>query len=90
MLLEGCQGKKGVQIRERRCPNCGCLVEMMSTDLCVECDNCGATVYGDLMDCALNCPEARQCIGDAQYEKLMEAKAQWRETMGAQQDDDEW
>lgn len=90
MLLEGCQGKKGVQIREKTCPNCGSSVELMSTDVCAQCEECGTVVYSDLMDCVQHCPKARECVGDAYYERLIAAKEQWQARMQALQDDDEW
>lgn len=90
MLLEGCQGKKGVEIQERVCPNCGNVVELMSTDIFAECEVCGCTVYSSLMECARTCPKARECVGDECYARLMAARRQWEARMEQKQDDDQW
>ena len=90
MILEGCQGKKGVQIQEKVCPKCGNVVELMSTDVFVECDVCGATVYSDLIDCVQRCSKARECVGEEQYARLMAARKQWQAQMKALQEDDQW
>lgn len=90
MLFEGCQGNKGVQIQEKVCPNCGNTVELMSSDVYAQCEDCGFTVYSDLMECVQRCPKARECVGDAYFERLMAARRQWEAQMNALQDDDQW
>lgn len=90
MLFEGCQGNKGVQIREKVCPNCGRAVELMSTDVYTQCEECGFTVYSDLVDCVGSCSRARECLGESYYLRLMEARKQWEEQMKQLQNDDEW
>ncbi len=90
MIWEGCQGKKGVQIQEKICPNCGNEVEIMSSDVWVKCNVCGFILYSDLMDCVQNCPKARECVGDAYYERLMEAARQRQEQLEQLADSDEW
>ena len=90
MLLDGCQGRKGNQIQEKVCPNCGNVVELMSSDVFMDCEECGFTVYSDLMDCVQRCPKARQCVGQAYYERLMAARQQWEAQRKALQDDDQW
>lgn len=90
MLFEGCQGKPGVTILEKKCPNCGNLVELMSTDAVVECEECGYPVYTDLMDCAYQCPKAKKCLGDAQYARMCAVRAQWEAQMKQLRNDDEW
>ncbi len=90
MLLNGCQGNKGIQIQEKVCPNCGNVVELMSSDVFVPCEVCGFTVYSDLMECVQRCSKAKECVGEAYYERLMAARAQWEAQMNAMQDDDAW
>ncbi len=90
MLFDGCQGKKGTQIQEKVCPNCGNTVEILSCDASAACEKCGFIVYNDLIDCVQRCSKARQCVGQAQYERLMAARKQWEAQMNALQDDDQW
>ncbi len=90
MLLEGCQGKKGVQIQEKVCPNCGNMVELMSCDACVVCEKCGFPVYSDLVDCVQHCTKAKECVGEAQFARLTEARRQREEWLKGQNEDDEW
>lgn len=90
MLLEGCQGNKGVQIQEIFCPNCGNTVELMSSDVYTQCEACGFTVYSDKMDCVQRCPKAKECVGEAYFARLMEARVQWEADMAKLQEDDEW
>lgn len=90
MILDGCQGKKGPEIEEVICPNCGNTVELVSTDIFGVCEECGETVFTDRMDCARNCPQARECLGEKGYGRMINAKAQWRAQLEAQQDEDEW
>lgn len=90
MLLEGCQGNKGVQIQEKTCPNCGNMVELMSSDVFVKCEVCGFPVYSDFMDCVQRCPKAKECVGEEYFARLMAARQQWEAQMNALQDDDQW
>ena len=90
MILEGCQGKKGPQILEKTCPRCGATVELLSTDLSVQCGNCGETVYSDLMDCSQRCPKARECLGEKAYERMAAARDAWRRERLRLQESDEW
>lgn len=88
MIMEGCQGNKGNQLQEKICPNCGNLVEVASWDVFATCEACGFVVYNDRMDCVLHCQQARECIGEELYEKLMAAQRELGEALS--QDDDEW
>lgn len=90
MLFEGCQGNKGVQIQEKVCPGCGNTVELISSDVFVQCEKCGFTVYSDLMECTRRCPKARQCVGEAYFERLTAAREAWEAQMQELQNDDEW
>ena len=83
-MFHGCQGKQDITIEEKMCPNCGHPVEIFSVDTSVECDNCGFTVYNDMLNCVQWCKYARKCVGDDLYEKLM-AVAQSQQERKAQQ-----
>ena len=72
MIFEGCHGNKGAEVQEKVCPQCGETVEIFSTDVSVECENCGFTVYNDIINCIQWCEFARECVGDTMYERLME------------------
>lgn len=88
--MDGCQGKKNLRIREKTCPNCGAEVELLPGEACVQCGECGFTVFSDLMDCVQHCPQARQCVGEESYQKLIAAKEKWRQQMREEQDEDAW
>lgn len=76
MILDGCQGKpRTPTITEKTCPQCGNTVEVFSTDTEVACDRCGFVIYNDTLSCVQWCKYARQCVGDAMYEKMMELAA---------------
>lgn len=90
MLFEGCQGRKGPEIKEIVCPDCGETIEMTADDLFAECENCGTQVINDRFSCAFRCAEARKCIGEAAYMRMMKDRARWEAQLRAQMDDDEW
>lgn len=71
MILEGCQGKKGVTIEDKKCPQCGNEIEIFSIDTSAVCEKCGYTVYNDSLNCVQWCQYARKCVGDEMYENLM-------------------
>ncbi len=73
MLFEECQGKQGVTVQEKSCPHCGNPVEIFSTDISAECDNCGFIIYNDALSCIQWCDSARECVGDEMYERLLKA-----------------
>ena len=81
MIMDGCQGKpRTPTIEENICPNCGSTIEVFSTDTEVACENCGFVVYNDALSCVQWCKYARQCVGDAMYEQMMNiAKNQKKE-----------
>jgi NADH pyrophosphatase NudC (nudix superfamily) len=56
----------------KKCPQCGEEIEVFSNDTAVKCSGCGFTVYNDLLSCAQWCKQARECLGDEMYRKLME------------------
>ena len=71
MIMEGCQGKPQLKVMEKTCPNCGHESEMFSVDTEAKCENCGFTIYNDLLSCVQWCKYARQCVGEETYERLM-------------------
>ncbi len=73
MTMFGCQGRDHTpSLVVKTCPQCGYEIELFSTDVSVACDQCGYTVYNDATSCAQWCRYARQCVGDEEYERLME------------------
>ena len=80
MILDGCQGKpRTPTIDEKICPQCGHTIEIFSTDTEVACENCGFVVYNDALSCVQWCKYARQCVGDAMYEQMMQIAARQKE-----------
>ena len=80
MILDGCQGKpRTPTIEEKICPQCGHAIEIFSTDTEVACENCGFVVYNDALSCVQWCKYARQCVGDAMYEQMMQIAARQKE-----------
>ncbi len=80
MILDGCQGKpRTPTIEEKTCPQCGHTIEIFSTDTEVACENCGFVVYNDALSCVQWCKYARQCVGDAMYEQMMQVAARQKE-----------
>ena len=57
-------------LKIKKCPECGEEVEIFSTDLRVQCDNCGFTVYNDSESCIQWCKYAKECVGEELYNKL--------------------
>lgn len=72
MVMEGCQGKKGIEIFEKKCPRCGHTVEIFSIDVSVKCENCGFEVYNDALNCVQWCKYAEKCVGPETYKHLKE------------------
>ncbi len=70
-IMEGCQGKPQTSIEEKRCPQCGNLIEIFSVDTQVACDKCGFVIYNDTLNCVQWCKYARKCVGDEMYEHMM-------------------
>ena len=80
MILDGCQGKpRTPTIEEKICPQCGHTIEIFSTDTEGACENCGFVVYNDALSCVQWCKYARQCVGDAMYEQMMQIAARQKE-----------
>ena len=80
MIMDSCQGKpRTPTIEERICPQCGHEIEIFSIDTQVTCEHCGFTAYNDALSCVQWCKYARQCVGDAMYEHMMEIAAAQKE-----------
>ena len=79
MIMEGCQGKKGVTIEEKICPRCGHPVEIFSIDTEMACENCGFVIYNDSLNCVQWCRYARKCVGDEMYGHLMKVAERQKE-----------
>lgn len=74
MIFEGCQGKASENYMIHKiCPECGEEVELFSTDTEVVCDNCGKIVYNDTLSCVMWCDQAKECVGEELYNKIMAA-----------------
>ena len=85
MMMFGCQGRDHTPtLAVKTCPNCGHEVEVFSIDTSVNCENCGFTVYNDAISCVQWCQYARTCVGDAEYERLMEIAAMQKERQAAE------
>lgn len=77
MIMDSCQGKpRTPTIEEKRCPQCGSVIEIFSTDTQVACEKCGFVAYNDSLSCVQWCKYARKCVGDEMYEHMMEIAAQ--------------
>lgn len=76
MIMDSCQGKpRTPTIEEKRCLQCGSLIEIFSTDTQVACEKCGFIAYNDALSCVQWCQYARKCVGDEMYEHMMEIAA---------------
>ena len=80
MIMDSCQGKpRTPTIEEKRCPQCGHIIEIFSTDTQVACEHCGFVAFNDALSCVQWCKYARQCVGNEMYEHLMEIAAAQKE-----------
>lgn len=74
--MPGCHGADGLKtptLAIKICPECGTEVELFSTDIEINCEKCGYTVYNDIQSCIQWCKYAIQCVGEELYNKLMSA-----------------
>jgi len=72
-MLDKCPGASMIlqpTIKFKTCPQCGTQVEMVSTDMKVDCDKCGFTIYNDLTSCVQWCEYAKECVGEEVYNRL--------------------
>ncbi|MDR3114851.1 MAG: hypothetical protein LBU25_04965 [Treponema sp.] len=54
------------------CPQCGGEIDLFSIDTHATCEHCGFIAYNDTQQCIRWCTYARQCVGDALYERMMQ------------------
>lgn len=80
-IMNGCQGKPEPKPIEKKCPCCGTDIEIWTIDTDALCPNCGFKIYNDTLNCVQWCKYAKQCVGEAMYNRMMEiAKNQERKT----------
>lgn len=78
MINKHCPGS--MSLREPQpetiyCGNCGHELEIWSDERMVRCDNCGAPVMKDRGASCLDwCKMARECVGEAVYERYLATK----------------
>ena len=85
MIMDSCQGKpRTPTIEEKRCPQCGSVIEIFSTDTQVACEKCGFVAYNDSLSCVQWCAYAKQCVGEEAYEQLMAVAAKQKERRAAE------
>jgi len=88
-IIDDCPGAvplKRPTIIFRTCPKCGEEIELFSSDVKMNCDNCGFTVYNDTMSCVQWCEYAKECVGEETYNEVMEMlkrKKQQDDTRGS-------
>lgn len=76
-LLDRCPGSANIRtptLSIRRCPECGSEVEVFSSDTKVVCSGCGFAIYNDLASCVHWCKYAKECLGEEQYQRLVEKR----------------
>ena len=80
MTMMGCKGHDPTPTLDVKiCPKCGHEVEVFSTDTILECEECGTTIYNDAVSCVQWCQYAKSCVGEAEYERLMEVARMQKE-----------
>ena len=71
MIMDSCQGKpRTPTIEEKRCPQCGNIIEIFSTDTQVPCEHCGFVAFNDALSCVQWCKYAKLCMGEEKYRQL--------------------
>ena len=83
MIIEGCQGKPQIEIREKTCPRCGHEIEIFSVDTEAVCENCGFVIYNDALTCVQWCQYAKKCVGEEAYEQLLAVARRQKERAAA-------
>ena len=72
-MLGKCPGAERLRgaptIKEKKCPQCGQIIEVFSIDTHVVCD-CGFIAYNDTVSCIQWCAYARECVGDEIFERF--------------------
>ena len=73
LMMFGCQGHDHTPtLAVKTCPTCGHEVEVFSTDTIIDCEVCGTPIYNDAVSCVQWCRYAKSCVGEAEYDRLME------------------
>ena len=85
MIYDGCMGKpRTPTLKEKKCPNCGNMIEIFSTDTELQCDKCGFTIYNDELSCVQWCKYAKKCVGEEMYNNLMKIAQRNKEKIDAE------
>ena len=85
LMMFGCKGHDHTPTLDiKTCPQCGHEIEVFSTDTTVDCPQCGYTVFNDAVSCVQWCRYAKSCVGEAEYERLMEIAAMQQERKEAE------
>ncbi len=64
---------------DRKCHNCGVMVEMWSDEEKTDCHKCGTTIFKDKVPtCVEWCKSAEECMGDILDVKKIQAEAKRR------------
>ena len=77
-MFDKCPGARNIimpTIELKKCPECGEEVELVSTDMQVNCPQCGFTIYNDLVSCIQWCEYAKECVGEEVYERLKQKES---------------
>ena len=72
-MFDKCPGASNIlmpTLKLKTCPECGEEVELVSTDVKVDCPKCGFTIYNDVMSCIEWCEYAKECVGEEMYNRL--------------------
>ncbi|MEI6602700.1 MAG: hypothetical protein WCL54_04375 [Clostridia bacterium] len=74
MAVKFCPGAGNISgtptLKIKLCPECGREIELFSSESQRECE-CGFIAYNNIQSCIQWCKSARECVGDALYEELM-------------------
>lgn len=73
-LTTGCQGAARLRTptwEEKKCPQCGNMVEIFSCDPKMVCEKCGFVIYNDTLSCVKWCAKAKECVGEEMYQRLV-------------------
>lgn len=74
-VIDRCPGSANLKtptLAIKKCPECGHEVEMFSIDTNAKCEHCGFIIYNDVSGCIKWCKHARECIGDEEYDRLVD------------------
>jgi len=73
-MFGGCPGAGNIKgtpdLKIKTCPECGNEIEIFSSDIQTQCDQCGFIAFNDTQSCLTWCKYARECVGDEIYERF--------------------